>query len=361
MSTSSKLAAPVRPQAKVVTWALIALIIALVLLFIASLALGSVMIPLDQIMTILLNGEPERARWADIVMIFRLPKAITATLAGAALAVSGLQMQTLFRNPLAGPFVLGISSGASLGVAIVILASGGLLSGSTLLAGLGLMGNLGVVIASSLGAAMVMSLVLLASRRVQTMTLLILGLMFGYAANALVSILLHFSISERIHTYINWTFGSFGGTTWRELWVFAPVLIVMLAAAHLVVKPLNAMLLGENYARSMGVIVKQARLWIIVCASVLAGSVTAFCGPIGFIGIAVPHLARNIFGTSDHRVLVPAVALLGSIIALAADLIAQLPGSQTVLPLNAITALIGAPVVAWVILSRRNLKSSFNS
>jgi iron complex transport system permease protein len=362
MSTSSK---PVSPapltwsQAKIIPWALAALAVALVGLFVASLALGSVTIPLDQIVTILLNGEPERARWADIVMIFRLPKAITAALAGAALAVAGLQMQTLFRNPLAGPFVLGISSGASLGVAVVILASGGLLGGSTLLAGLGLLGNLGVVIASSLGAAMVMALVLLASRRVQTMTLLILGLMFGYAANALVSILLHFSISERIHTYIAWTFGSFGGTTWRELRVYAPVLIVVLAAAHLIGKPLNALLLGENYARSMGVIVKQARFWIVVCASVLAGTVTAFCGPIGFIGIAVPHLARSVFGTSDHRILIPAAALLGSITALAADLIAQLPGSQTVLPLNAITALIGAPVVAWVILSRRNLKSSF--
>jgi iron complex transport system permease protein len=338
---------------------LVGLSVLLVFVFMLSLSTGSVNIPLDQIAGILLGGEPIRATWTDIVWLYRVPKAITAVLAGAALGVAGLQMQTLFRNPLADPFVLGISSGASLGVALVVLGSVGVLGGSTLLGGLGLVGDLGVVIAASLGAAAVMAAVMLAAQRVQTMTLLILGLMFGYAVSALVSILLHFSIAERIHAYISWTFGSFGGTTWAELKVFVPVLIIALGMAAALTKPLNALLLGEQYARSMGLTVRRARFWIIVSASIAAGAVTAFCGPIGFLGIAIPHLCRSLFGTSDHRILIPTVMLTGGIVALVADLVAQVPGNQIVLPLNAITALIGAPVVAWVILSRKNLKESF--
>ncbi len=193
------------------------------------------------------------------------------------------------------------------------------------------------------------------------MTLLILGLMFGYAVSALVDILLHFSIAERIQTYIFWTFGSFGGTTWSELRLMAPALIAALALAAGMAKPLNALLLGEHYAHSMGLAVKPARFWIIVSASVLAGVVTAFCGPIGFLGIAIPHLCRSLFGTSDHRVLIPAVILSGAVVALIADLVAQVPGSNIVLPLNSITALIGAPVVVWVILRRNNLKETFSA
>lgn len=341
--------------------ALLGLFALLLLLLAVSLAVGSVSIPLRQIVIILTGGAAEKVSWQHIVMLFRLPKALTAALAGASLAVAGLQMQTMFRNPLAGPFVLGISSGASLGVALVVLSTGVTASGAMLLSGLGIIADFSVVIAASLGAAVVAGLVMLASRRVQTMTLLILGIMFGYATSALVNILLHFSISERIHAYINWTFGSFGGTTWEEMKVFVPALLVGLLIAQLLVKPLNALLLGENYARSMGLTVKRAQFWILLSTSILAGVVTAFCGPIGFLGIAIPHLGRSLFNTSDHRILVPAVTLLGAIAALIADLVAQVPGSDIILPLNAITALIGAPVVVWVILNQRNLKETFAS
>lgn len=337
---------------------LIGLVGLLVLAFLTSLSTGSVNIPLREIVTIISGGEPARASWTNIVWLFRLPKAVTAVLAGAALGVAGLQMQTLFRNPLADPFVLGISSGASLGVALVVLGTAGMLGSSRMLEGIGTLGNLGVVLAASLGAGGVILGVMLVARKVQTMSLLILGLMFGYAVSGLVSILLHFSVAERIQVYINWTFGSFGGTTWNELKVFIPVVIVSLVIAGVMVKPLNALLLGENYARSLGLLYNRTRFWIVVSASVAAGAVTAFCGPIGFLGVAIPHICRGIFGTSDHRVLIPSTILLGGIVALAADIVAQMPGSQLVLPLNAITALIGAPVVAWVILKGRSVKET---
>lgn len=338
---------------------LTALIIGLIAIFLLSLSLGSVSIPVEQIVTILFGGTAEKTSWATIVLKFRLPKAITAALAGAALAASGLQMQTLFRNPLADPFVLGISSGASLGVALVVLVAG-VAGGSALLAGVSLVGDVSLALASIVGSALVLLLVMAVARRVQsTMTLLILGLMFGYATSALVSVLLYFSIAERIQAYISWTFGSFGGVTWSQLQVFGPIVVAALLFSHLLVKPLNALLLGETYARSMGLNVRLARLGIIATSASLAGVVTAFCGPIGFLGIAVPHLCRSLFRTSDHRLLMPAVVLLGGILAVAADILAQLPGSQLMLPLNAVTALLGAPVVTWVILHQRNLRESF--
>jgi iron complex transport system permease protein len=341
------------------TLLLIALIVGLIAVFLLSLSLGSVSIPLEQIVTILFGGSAEKASWATIVLKFRLPKAITAALAGAALSASGLQMQTLFRNPLADPFVLGISSGASLGVALVVLVAG-VAGGSSLLAGVSLVGDVSLALASIIGSALVLLLVMAVARRVQsTMTLLILGLMFGYATSALVSVLLYFSIAERIQAYISWTFGSFGGVTWSQLQVFGPVVVVALIFSHLLVKPLNALLLGETYARSMGLNVRLARLGVIATSASLAGVVTAFCGPIGFLGIAVPHLCRSLFHTSDHRLLMPAVVVLGGILAVAADILAQLPGSQLMLPLNAVTALLGAPVVTWVILRQRNLRESF--
>lgn len=326
----------------------------LVGMFLISLAAGSVSIPLDEIVRVLLGGEASREAWTNIILKFRLPKAITAALAGAALSAAGLQMQTLFRNPLADPFVLGISSGASLGAALVVLIAGA--PGVALLAGLGLMGDLGIAGAASLGALLVLILVMIAARRVgNVVTLLILGLMVGYMVSAFVSLLLFFAIPERIQAYINWTFGTFGGVTWNQLPILVPVIGVGLVIAYALNKPLNALLLGENYARSMGVNVLVVRRWVVVSTALLAGVVTAFCGPIGFLGIAVPHLCRVLLGTADHRVLIPAGALLGGIVALGADLIAQVPGSQIVLPLNAVTALFGAPVVVWLILrSRRN-------
>ena len=333
------------------------LLITLTFTFLLDLALGSVQIPLNEVITILLNGQASKTSWTNIILKFRLPKALTATLAGAALGVSGLQMQTLFRNPLAGPFVLGISSGASLGVALVVLTATA--TGTpTLLKDLGVIGDLGLVIAASLGAASVLGIVLIVSRRVQdTTTILILGLLFGYATSAIVNILLEFSSSEQTQSYLIWTFGSFAGVTWKQMIILAPVVLLGLVVAVLLSKPLNALLLGESYARSLGLTVQKSRFWIITSASVLAGAITAFCGPIAFLGVAIPHLCRSLFNTSDHRVLIPAVTMMGGILALIADLISQLPGSQIVLPLNAVTALIGTPVVTWVILQRNSQKS----
>lgn len=351
-------ASAVRSRASWRRWALLALGVALPCVFVLSLLVGSVTIPLEEIFTILRGGEPSRASWTTIVLNFRLPKAITALLAGSGLAVAGLLMQTLFRNPLADPFVLGISSGASLGVALVLLAIG--TTGATMLAGVGLLGDLSLILSAAVGAAIVLALVLLVAQRIRsTMTLLILGVMFGYVTSSLVSILVHFSIMDRIQTYINWTFGSFGGVTWGQMALFAAAMIGGQILAYTLVKPLNALLLGEAYARSMGVNIRLVRRMLILAAATLAGGVTAFCGPIGFLGIAVPHLCRALLGTSDHRVLLPASTLMGGILALIADMIAQVPGSQIILPLNAITALIGAPVVVWVILRQHNLRETF--
>lgn len=331
--------------------------------FMLSLAVGSVRIPLDEIVAVLLGGDASRPAWATIVLKFRLPKALTAMLAGAALSVSGLQMQTLFRNPLAGPFVLGISSGASLGVALTVLLAGvavGLGGSTTLLAGISLAGDTSLALSAIIGSGLVLLLVMSVARRVQSgMTLLILGLMFGYTTSALVSVLIYFSVVERIQAYISWTFGSFGGVTWRQLQVMAPAIILGLAGGHLLMKPLNALLLGETYALSLGLNVRRVRLGIIGSSAILAGVVTAFCGPIGFLGIAVPHLCRSLLNTSDHRLLLPAVSFMGATLALGADIVAGLPGSQLTLPLNAVTALLGAPVVIWVILRQRNLRQAF--
>lgn len=325
--------------------------------FLARLALGSVNIPLREVIVILSGGEASRSTWESIVLRLRLPGAVTAALAGAALSVSGLQMQTFFRNPLAGPFVIGISSGASLGVALVVLG------GSTLLTTNGFQGDLGITLAACVGATAVMVLVLGVARRVRSsMTLLVLGVMFGYATGALVSLLMYFSRPDEISAYISWTFGSFSGVPWGAIKIYAPVILAALALALALSKPLNALLLGEAYARSMGLNVQRARIWIIASAAFLAGTVTAFCGPISFIGLAVPHLCRSLLNTSDHRLLLPATVLLGAIVALTADLIAQVPTMQNVtLPLNAVTAVFGAPVVIWVILRRRNLRQAFAS
>jgi iron complex transport system permease protein len=327
-------------------------------MFMLALAVGSVNIPLTDIVAVLTGGEASKASWTTIVLKFRLPKALTASLVGAALGASGLMMQTFFRNPLAGPFVLGISSGASLGVALVVLSAGTV--GGTLLAGIGLLGDLTVAVAAMLGAGVVMVLVLVVARHVHSsMTLLVLGVMIGFLTNAMVSLLMFFSIPEQIQAFINWTFGSFNAVTWSELRILAPAVIAGLLLVVWLTKPLNALLLGEAYARSLGLNVLRTRIWLVTATAVLAGVVTAFAGPIGFLGIAVPHLCRSLFGTSDHRVLVPATMIVGAIVALVAAVIAEVPGNNLVLPLNAIMAVIGAPVVIGVILRRRNLDRSF--
>ncbi|MBO9345381.1 MAG: iron ABC transporter permease [Chloroflexi bacterium] len=321
--------------------------------FALSLALGPVSIPLDEVLRILLGEQASRETWEIIVVSVRLPKAITALLAGAALSVAGLQMQTLFRNPLADPFVLGVSSGASLGVALVVL--GGASVSVSVFGRSALLGDFGLASASTLGAASIFLLILAIARRVQNVvTLLVLGLMVGYLTSAVVSLLIYFSLPEQVAAYVNWTFGSFGGVTWGQMQAFAPALVLGLLIALASVKPLNALLLGEGYAKSMGVDVRAARWWITASASLLAGAVTAFCGPIGFLGIAVPHLCRALFGTSDHRVLMPAVILLGGTLAILFDFISQMPGARFVLPLNVITSFIGAPVVLWVVLRRQS-------
>lgn len=332
--------------------------VTLALAFFVSIWIGSVPIPFRDVWRIITGGQPQKESWLKIILDFRLPKSITALLVGAALSVSGLQMQTLFRNPLADPYTLGINSGASLGVALVILGFGS--AGSVLLAGLGLVGDLSLALAASMGAGIVLVLVLIIGQRVRSpITLLILGLMFGYAASALVSLLIYFSLPERIQTYTTWSYGSFSGVTWSQLWVMIPMICGGLLLAFLLPKSLNALLLGEDYARSMGLNLKRTRFFILLGASILAGAVTAFCGPIGFIGVAVPHLARTILNTSDHKGLLPAVTLLGGIVALLADVIAQLPGSQYVLPINVITALFGAPFIIWIIIQQRRLRSTF--
>ncbi len=319
------------------------------LLFMLSLALGSVSIPAEQILTVLLGGEAEQAAWTQIILKFRLPKSATALLAGMALGVSGLLMQTYFRNPLAEPFVLGVSSGASLGVALVVLTAGA--GGGALLAGLGLAGDLLLTGAAGLGAAVTMGLVLLVALRVRSsVTLLILGLMFGYLVSALVSLLLYFALPERIQAYINWTFGSFSGVTAAQLPILALIVAAGLLLAAALVKPLNALLLGEDYARSLGLGLRRTRCGIVVATALLVSAVTAFCGPIAFIGIAVPHLSRSLLGSADHRLLLPGTCLAGACVALCAALIAELPGNNLVLPLNVVTALLGAPVVMLVIL-----------
>jgi len=346
------------------------LVIAAIALFLASafvvhLSLGSVPIPLGQTIRALTGASVENETWRTIVLDFRLPRAVTAAIAGAALAVGGLLMQTLFRNPLAGPFVLGINAGASLGVAVIVLGGSILgsatVAGSGLLAGAGIGGDAVLVAAASAGAAAVLLVVLGVARRVESaMTLLVLGVLFSYAVSAGVSVLMHFSIPQEIQAYINWTFGSFAGVDRRQLGLFGGVVGIGLVGTVLLVKPLNALLLGETYASSMGVRVRAVRTLVIAATAVLAGTVTAFCGPVAFIGIAVPHLTRAFLRDADHRRLLPATLLLGAATAVVADLVASLPGLRIVLPLNAVTALIGAPIVIAVIVRRGGLGGEFS-
>lgn len=326
-----------------------------VLAFVLDIMLGSVSLKPGEIFNALFSGE--RSDAATIIMKFRIPKALTATMVGIALSVSGLQMQTLFRNPMAGPYVLGISSGASLGVAFVILgfSSSSFSAGS--FAGLG---NWALVAAAWLGAGAVMIIIMFISVRVRDiLTVLILGIMLSSGISAIVSIMQYFSNETMLKAYVIWTMGSLGNLTSEQLEVLALSLSAGIILSILSIKMLNALLLGENYAASIGLNVRLSRIIIFAGTSILAGSVTAFCGPIGFIGIAVPHIARILFRTSDHRVLIPSTILLGAIIMLASDIISQLPGSEKVLPVNSITSLVGIPVVIWVILRNRKYSGAF--
>jgi iron complex transport system permease protein len=328
--------------------------------FVLDIALGPVRIPVMAVVKILLGQTVDNPAWTFIVREIRLPKALTAVAVGSGLAVSGLQMQTLFRNPLAGPSVLGLTAGAGLGVAAVMLAGGSVANGFAIRA-LGLGGSWSLVLAATAGAALVMALVLALSARVRdNVVLLIVGLMIASVTGAIVSLWQYFSAPEQIQEYLLWTFGSLGGVVGTHLAVLATVVGVGLVLAFASAKPLNALLLGENYARSMGLVVGRSRTLIIASTSLLAGSITAFCGPIGFVGIAVPHLTRALLRTADHRLLLPGACLAGAALTLSCDCITQLPGSQTSLPLSVVTSLLGAPVVLWVVLRRHNIRSSLS-
>jgi iron complex transport system permease protein len=321
--------------------------------FLLAIAYGSTSIPLQSVVDALTGQLPVGNPDMEIILSIRLPRAITACLAGAALSVAGLQMQTLLRNPLADPFVLGITSGSSLGVALVVLTSGSAI-GTFLSGGMGLGGGLAIVLAATLGGLLVLVPTLaVATRLANPSTVLIFGLMAGYAVSAFVTVLVAGAAPDQLERWISWGFGSFSAVTWQELQVLAPVAALGLLVVCLSTKQLNALILGENYARSMGLNTRVMRLVTMTTASMLAGAVTAFCGPIGFLGIAVPHLARALLKSSDHAVLVPASIMLGALMALLAQLVSLLPSQIGVLPINAVTALIGAPVVAYVILRSR--------
>jgi len=329
----------------------------LVILAIMNISLGSVYIPFQKILATLMGQSIENEGWKNIILQFRLPKAITAILVGSGLGISGLLMQTLFRNPLAGPFVLGISSGASLGVAIAILA--GMTFGFSLTQ-MGIGGSWILTISASLGAILVLLVVILVSLKVKdSMSLLIIGLMFGSATSAIVTVLQFFSKAESIQAYLVWTFGSLGGVTWQELQIFIPIVLFTLFASFMLSKKLNALLLGDNYARSMGLNINNTRLLIIIATALLAGTITAFCGPIAFIGIAIPHITRLIFNTSNHKILFPMVVLCGAILMLICDIIAQIPGREYTLPINAVTSVFGAPLVIWLVVKRKNFSKTF--
>ena len=338
---------------KPVTSYILLLALSIGVLFLLNLFLGSVDIPFRSIWNILWGmDEGESVIWQNIIWKSRVPQALTAMVAGAGLAVSGLQMQTVFRNPLAGPSVLGISSGASLGVAFVVLLSGSI--GGIALSRLGFMGEIALTMAAIIGALSIMALIVYVSQKVHgNVTLLIIGVMIGYVANAVIGVLKFFSVEEDIRAYVIWGLGSFARVSGNQMMVFVCIMAVLLPLSFLLIKTLNLLLLGDAYARNLGLNIKRARLQVIACSGVLVAIVTAYCGPISFLGLAVPHLCRGIFRSSDHRVLMPASLLAGAALALLCNLIARMPGFEGALPVNSVTALVGAPVVVSVLFKKR--------
>ena len=327
------------------------LLAVIVVLAVANLLIGSVRIPVEEVCRILL-GEDTNEIASNIIWKSRLPQALTAMVAGAGLAVSGLQMQTVFRNPLAGPSVLGISNGSALGVAVVVLLSGRI--GGVALSRLGYLGETAMSVGAVVGALAVMMLIVWISQKVKgNVTLLIIGVMIGYLANAVIGVLKFLSPEEDVKAFVVWGLGSFSRVSGDEMILFVVLMCVMLPLSCLLVKPMNLLLLGDRYAANLGLNIRRARLSVIVCSGVLVAIVTAYCGPIMFIGLAVPHLARALFRTSDHRLLMPATMLCGAILALVCSLIARIPGFEGALPVNSVTALVGAPVIGVVLFSRR--------
>jgi iron complex transport system permease protein len=322
------------------------------LFFMLNLLLGSVAIPLKSVWHILMQTNDESQVWQNIILKSRVPQSLTALVAGAGLAISGLQMQTVFRNPLAGPSVLGISSGASLGVAFVVLLSGSL--GGIALSKLGYVGEIALSVAAIAGALSIMALIVYVSQKVKgNVTLLIIGVMIGYVANAIIGVLKYFSVEEDIRAYVIWGLGSFSRVSGDQVILFVILMAVLIPLSFLLIKTMNLMLLGDGYARNLGLNIKRSRLLVITSSGVLVAIVTAYCGPIVFLGLAVPHLCRAIFHTSDHRILMPAVLFAGASLALICNLIARMPGLEGALPVNSVTALVGAPVVASVLFRKR--------
>ena len=328
------------------------LFILLAVFFVLNLLLGTVHIPMYDILRILVGNHASSEIWYNIVWSSRVPQALTATMAGAGLAVSGLQMQTVFRNPLAGPSVLGISNGASLGVAFVVLMSGSV--GGVALSRLGYIGDVAMSVGAIVGALAVMALILYVSQKVKgDVTLLIIGVMIGYLANAVIGVLKFFSNEEDIKAYVVWGLGSFARVSGDQMVLFVVLMAILLPLSMLLVKPMNLLLLGDDYAQNLGLDVRRSRMSVIASSGILVAIVTAYCGPIMFIGLAVPHLARNLFRTSDHRLLMPGTALVGAALALLCNLIARMPGFEGALPVNSVTALVGAPVIACVLFRRK--------
>ncbi len=327
------------------------LLAAIAVLLVVNVLIGTVHIPVGEVCRILMGGVHNEI-WTNIVLSSRLPQALTAIMAGAGLAVSGLQMQTVFRNPLAGPSVLGISNGSALGVAIVVLLSGQL--GGVALSRLGYYGEAAMSIAAIVGAMAVLLLIMWVAQKVKGhVTLLIIGVMIGYLANAVIGVLKFLAPEEDVKAFVVWGLGSFSRVSGDEMLLFVLLMCILLPLACLLVKPMNLLLLGDRYAANLGLNIKRSRMLVIISSGVLVAIVTAYCGPIMFIGLAVPHLARAIFRTSDHRILMPATAFCGSALALLCNLIARMPGFEGALPVNSVTALVGAPVIAMVIFRRR--------
>lgn len=322
-----------------------------VLLFVLDISFGSVSIPIKDVYSTLIGNQATKETWQYIILNYRLPKAITAILVGVGLSVSGLLMQTLFRNPLAGPYVLGLSSGSSLGVAFVVLGSSFL---PAFLSSL-LISSYGIIVASCFGSLLVLIAVLFVSQQLRdTIAILIVGLMFGSFSSAIVNVLTNFSSAEQLKKFTFWSMGNLGNLSWSSIGILSGSVFVGLMLSFFSIKSLDALLLGENYAKSLGLNYKNARLIIIFATSILAGTITAFAGPIAFIGLAVPHIAKLVFQSSSHRILFWGTLLFGAIIMLLCDLISQLPGSDYTLPINAITSVIGAPIVIWLLVRKKS-------
>ena len=319
--------------------------------FFLNIVVGTIAIPLSDAFSILFGNDQHPQVWQNIILKSRLPQALTAMVAGAGLAISGLQMQTVFRNPLAGPSVLGISNGASLGVAFIVLMSGSL--GGVALSRLGYLGDAAMSIAAIVGSLAVMALILYVSQKVKgNVTLLIIGVMIGYLATAIIGVLKFFSAEEDVKAYVVWGLGSFARVSGDQMMLFVGLMTGLLPLSMLLCKTMNLLLLGDYYASNLGLNLKRARLLVISCSGILVAIVTAYCGPIMFIGLAVPHLCRAIFQTSDHRVLMPATMLTGACLALICNLVARMPGFEGALPVNSVTALVGAPIIASVLFRR---------